>query len=211
MMDNMSDSFEMYSLDEFTEQGVNILTLLSTEKILDKYEIIAIEKFVNDKLYKDFHFNGCIDLFLKNKKTGRYVIIDWKTSGSAWDEEEKKKDKVFLSQMIFYKYFYSKKYKIPIDNIDCKYIVLNRLKDKEDASAGFGSIQTIEIESNLEDIEDALENLGKVIRDIYIRKNFKKAKFENRKSMCFFCPYKDGNKLCNNNSEQYIDLIRENS
>lgn len=210
MMDNMSESYEINLLDEFTAQGINILKELSISSIMKAYEIVGVEKMIDDKLYNNFFFNGFIDIVLRNKKTGKYLIIDWKTSGSPWDEELKKKDKNLISQMILYKYFYSKKYGIKIEDIDCKYVILNRLKDNSDPEKGYGKIQNIEIDSNETEMELTLEEFAKSIRDIYIRKKFDKSKIKDKKSSaCFFCPYKDGHKLCNDNPNQYIDLIEE--
>jgi hypothetical protein len=212
MMDNMADSFEINSLEEFTKQGVHIIKTLSIESIMKKYEIIAVEKFVNDKLYGNFFFNGYIDVILRDKKTGRYVIIDWKTSGAPWDEEVMKQEKSLISQMILYKYFYSKKYGIKIEEIDCKYVILNRLKNKVNPSEGYGEIQSVEIDSNEAEIEEILDEFAKSVRDIYIRKKFEKSKLKKKNSpACFFCPYKDGHKLCNDDPNQYMELLKEYS
>lgn len=210
MMDHMSDSFEFYSLDEFTKQGEHILKFFSTKEILDKYEIIGIEQGLFDKIYKNYNFVGYIDLVVRDKKTGRYVIIDWKTSTAPWNLERKMEDKIFLSQMVFYKYFYARKNNIPIDLIDCRYVVLNRLKDKERPNDGYGELQVVEVQSTLEQIEEMLDELGKVARGIYIRKEFTKAKLENKEGYCYFCPFKDGHKMCNSKPDQYEKILREN-
>ena len=87
-----------------------------------------------ENLYKNFYFVGFIDLILKDKKTGKYIIIDWKTSTLELNVEEKFKDEIFLSQMRFYKYFYSIKFlvknKINISNINKIIMLKKQYNDK---------------------------------------------------------------------------------
>ena len=210
MNDNLKDSQDYTWLEDFLVQGQNILKYVSTEKIIEKYEVVGVEIPVYEPLYKNYYFKGFIDLVLRDRKTGRYIVIDWKTSGEAWKVEKKKEDSIFVSHMRFYKYFYGRKYNIPFDNIDCKYIVLNRLKNKKDTSQGFGKMQPVDMDFDLNDIKISLKGLAKAMRDIHIKNHFSKIKLvKNSKSGCFFCPYKYGHWLCNSNPLQYKDLLRE--
>ena len=202
MMDKMSDTTEIKELDNFITQGENILKQISTEKILEKYDLIGVEMDLYENLYLNFHFKGFIDLILRDKETKRVLIIDYKTSGEIWDVSKKKKDKTFMAQMRLYKYFYARKLDEKIENVDCKYIVLNRLKSKKDPSAGFGSIQPVEIQSTEKDIVDAVTMVAETLRDIHINKNFQKAKLIGNVKNCFFCPYKNNLNLCDSNTEQ---------
>jgi hypothetical protein len=209
VMDNLKDYPEFHEMDTFTEQGVEVLKLIPTESLSKKYIFIGAEYVIAENLYKNYYFKGFIDLVLKNKETGKYVIIDWKTSTSAWDVDKKTSNNIFLAQMRFYKYFYSKQKNIPLDDIECKYVVLNRLKDKNNPDAGYGNIQNVEINTDEKSIEEALNDLANTTRDIFIRKIFNKAKLEKRKKACYFCPFKDNLKLCNNNSNQSIEIMKE--
>jgi len=210
MMDKMMGTKEYNTeLDNFTKQGQNILTLLSTEKILEKYDLIGVEMALYEKLFSNFHFKGFIDLILKDKKTGRILIIDWKTSGELWDVEKKKKDKVFMAQMRLYKYFYARKFNVPINDIDCKYVVLNRLQLKKCPELGYGKIQTVEIFSTDEDILEAVTLVAETLRNIHLNKKFEKAKLIGKKNSCFFCPYKANPTLCNDNPNQYKYMLDE--
>lgn len=209
MMDKMMGTKDYGDVENFTNQGEHILRLLSTEKILEKYDLIGVEMSLYENLFNNFHFKGFIDLVLKNKKTGRILIIDWKTSGEQWDVQKKKKNKIFMAQMRLYKYFYSRKFNVPIDEIDCKYIVLNRLKNKKCPDLGYGDLQPVEIFSTNADIEEAVTLVAETLRDIHIKKDFTKAKLVGSKNDCFFCPYKSNPTLCNNNPNQHKHLLDE--
>ena len=111
--------------------------------------------------------------------------------------------------MRLYKYFYSRKFNVPMDEIDCKYIVLNRLKSKKCPELGFGAIQPVEIFSTNDDINEAVTLVANTLRDIHINKDFQKAKCVDRKKDCFFCQYKSNPTLCNNNENQYKYMLDE--
>ena len=210
MMDKMLGTKDYSDLENFSKQGEHILRILSTEKILQKYDLIGVEMSLYENLFNNFHFKGFIDLILKDKKTGRILIIDWKTSGEQWDVQKKKKNKVFMAQMRLYKYFYARKFNVDINEIDCKYIVLNRLKNKKCPELGFGDLQPVEIFSTNDDIMEAVKLVADTLRDIHLNKEFKKAKFETGKTgNCFFCPYKTNPTFCNNNPNQYKYLLDE--
>ena len=204
VMDNMKDYPDFNKLEEFIIQGIDILKLIPTERLSEKYIFIGSEEMIIEPMYKDYYFVGFIDLVLKHKKTGKYIIIDWKTSTYPWDLESKNKDKTFLSQMIFYKYFYATKKKINLSDIECKYVVLSRRKSK--GIEGNGYIQNVEIDTSEELMEETLDDLAKTTRDIFIKKLFKKAKLDKRKESCKYCPFKDSYQLCNSSVNQKIDL-----
>jgi hypothetical protein len=206
VMDNLQNHSEFAKLKEFTEQGIEILKIVPTERLSEKYIFIGAEELVVESMYKNYSFIGFIDLILKNKLTGKYVIIDWKTSTFPWDVKQKKSDKTFISQMMFYKYFYALKKNIPLQDVDCKYVVLNRLKKSGD-KGGYGAIQNVEIDTDESVMEEALEDLAKITRDIFIKKVFTKAKLEKRKDSCKYCPFNKNYKLCNDEKKQELDLV----
>jgi hypothetical protein len=207
MHNNLRESPEFNELSNYLDQGENIIRSLSTEKILDKYEVMGVELPLYEKLFGIFHFKGFIDLILRDKKTNRYLIIDWKTSGEAWDVSKKKKDLIFMAQMRLYKFFYGRIGNINFDEIDCKYVVLNRLKSKKCPDLGYGEIQSVEIFSDVSDIESSLTEVAETIKKIHIDNYFPKAKFQNKTNNCFFCPYKNNFSLCNSDPEQYKKML----
>lgn len=203
MFNKLKDTPEFKELDNYLLQGENILRNLSTEKILEKYDVVGVEIPLYENIFDIYHFKGFIDLIVKDKKSQRTLIIDWKTSGEQWDVSKKKKDIVFMGQMRLYKFFYARKFDVDIDEIDCKYIVLNRLKSKKCPELGFGDIQPVEIFSEHSDIEHSLTMVAETIRDIHIRNHFPKAKLIGKTGNCFFCPYKNNFALCDSNPEQH--------
>lgn len=207
MHNNLKDSPEFQELNNYLEQGENIIKSLSTEKILEKYEVVGVELPLYENLSGNFHFKGFIDLILKDNKTNRYLIIDWKTSGEPWDVSKKKKDTTFMAQMRLYKYFFGRKINENFDNIDCKYVVLNRLKSKKCPELGFGEVQPVEIFSDSSDIENSILAVVETINNIHIKNYFPKAKFQNKTGNCFFCPYKNNFSLCNSDPEQYKKFL----
>lgn len=211
MMDKMYDTPEYNLINEFLEQGENIVRYLSTEKIMLKYDIIGVEYALYENLFDKYFFKGFIDLIVRDKKTGKYVIIDWKTSGEEWDVSKKKKDMIFMSQMRFYKYFFSKKENISIEDIECKYVVLNRLKNKRYPNEGFGKLQPVLIEADNEDIDFSLKMLLETINSIHIKKIFPKAKLNKRTSECRYCPFKNNTGMCDSQSDQYVQFLTEHN
>lgn len=212
MMDNMKETTDFKnSFYDFLEQGENILRVLDVEIRLKDYEVVAIEEALYEKLFLKYFFKGFIDLVLRHKVTKRYKIVDWKTSGSNWDVNKKKKDETFLAQMRFYKFFWGRKNKIPLDEIDCGYIVLNRLSNKKDPKSYPGKIQEVDVISTSDEIKNSLEKLANTIKLIHVDKNFPKIKHtSNAFTACMFCPLKGGkHPLCDSSANQHKSLLKE--
>ncbi len=213
MSTNMPDTDAFKNdFEDFSEQGANILTILDAKNIFKDYEIVSIEEALYEKLYEKFFFKGFIDLVLRHKITGRILIVDWKTSGEAWEIDKKMKDLIFLCQMRFYKYFWGKKNDVPLENIDCKYIVLNRLKNKKQPKKGFGELQSVFIESTYEEIFESIKLLAESMKKIHIENVFEKIKMKNPAYLaCMFCPFRGGSHpLCDSNPTQYIKILKDN-
>ena len=116
-------------LQEFYEDGVKILEYfrIKLDKLYSKtgFELVAIEQRLNAEVKPGVNFIGFIDVLLKDKTTGDYIIIDLKTSTRGWSKYQKS-DKVKISQMLLYKKFYSDKFDIPLDKIKVEYQILKR-------------------------------------------------------------------------------------
>jgi len=213
MLDNLSDELGFKSkLDEYIRQGEELLSILSIEDILKKYKIISVEEPLFENIYDNFYFKGFIDLVVQDRITGKYLIIDWKTSGQKWNINKKMEDEIFLCQMRFYKYFWARKNNIPLDDVSCEYIVLSRLKNKKKEGSGCGGIQSVEIKSTKEEVFNSLVKLSETIESIHIKKFFPKVKdIGNVFLGCMFCRFK-GNKhpMCNNDKNQYKDFLNKN-
>ena len=215
MLDNMPNHPDFREVENFLDQGENIIRTFDVDGLLSDYEVVSVEEDLYENLHGKYHFKGFIDLVLRNKKTGRYLIIDWKTSGQAWKLEKKKEDSIFMCQMRFYKFFWARKNGISLNDIDCQYIVLNRLVNKKKHNSGFGTPQYVDINSTEEEIKSSLVMLAESVRDIHIRNFFPKVKKTNPELLfknpgCLFCKYKGGkNPMCNSSESQYKTLLLE--
>jgi len=226
MADTMKDTEDYKQVEDFVKQGINILYRIDFGKLLEEYDIVSVEEPLYEVIFDNFHFKGFIDLVLRHKKTGRYLIVDWKTAGEKWNMYWKMKDKIFLMQMRLYKYFWARKNNVPIDDIDTQYIVLERLKNKKDPNSGFGGIEVVPMPSNKQEIMAALKLMSSTIKNIHIDQDFKKAKFVLDRGgnlqldgdgqtiidpkPCRFCKFKDGtHPFCNNNYDQDKALLKE--
>lgn len=211
MLNNMKDTTEFKNeFYNFLDQGENILRILEFERIFKDYEIVTVEEALYEKIYLNYYFKGFIDLVVRHKITKKIKIIDWKTSGSDWDIKKKKKDEIFLAQMRFYKFFWGRKNNVSLDEIECGYVVLNRLTDKKNPKSFSGALQQVDIDSTLEEIKASLEKLAKSIRSIHIEKKFPKIKHTMGYKGCVFCPLKGGrHPLCNSSETQYKTILKE--
>lgn len=128
------------------EYGARILNALNFKNNFpaDEWEVIGAEEEMLAPLVDDIYFKGILDLRLRNKQTGKYLIIDWKSAGKRWDIEKKKKDDSFFAQVFLYQYFISKIFEVDIKNIELAYIVLP--KDEVIVSA----LQKVSVEFDID-------------------------------------------------------------
>ena len=118
-------------LVEFLEDGCLLLEWFQKSKNFNKFfslkhdEMIAIEQPINTKIAENVNFLGFIDLVVRDNFTGRYRIIDFKTSTKGWSKYQKS-DPVKNSQILLYKKFYAELLNISEDKIDVEFIILKR-------------------------------------------------------------------------------------
>jgi predicted RecB family nuclease len=116
---------------EFLEDGNVLLEWFQKSKNFNRFfslkhdELVAIEQPINTKIAENVNFLGFIDLIIRDKFTGRYRIIDFKTSTRGWSKYQKS-DPVKNAQILLYKKFYSELIGISVDMIDVEFIILKR-------------------------------------------------------------------------------------
>lgn len=120
--------------DEYTDfcfDGIDILETFCKSTNRSKYfpqkdyELIGIEIPLEISIKNNIQFVGFIDIVLKEKNKEKYRIIDFKTSTNGWNQYMKtSEDK--LAQLHLYKSVYSKKFNIPLSNIDVEFFILKR-------------------------------------------------------------------------------------
>lgn len=126
-------------------------------------------------------FKGFVDCVLRvpddSPEGFSYLILDWKTSTSGWNDA-KKLDKKKLMQLAFYKEFLSKKFEIPKDKFKTAFIVLNRETANEEEL-----FEVVATEITEEFSKEALSLLRTSISTIN-KKIYKKNRYA-----CRFCPF----------------------
>lgn len=114
---------------EFYHDGVAIIDYLKKHRSdwfsLKGMELVDIEMKLQENIKGDLVFIGFIDILLKDKNTGKYYIIDLKTSTRGWGDYQKK-DKSLTNQNLLYKNYLSEALNIPYEKINVEYVVLKR-------------------------------------------------------------------------------------
>lgn len=167
--------------------------VVNVEYKLDNFHIITLDDI-------EYVFKGYIDLILRHKHTGKYLLLDWKTSKKKWDIKKKMSDQEFFSQLCLYKYFYSKKAEVTLKKIECKYYNLPREEPKEQLS--YTGIL------NEETVESVFIKLQEVCKKIHYHNllEFPKAKFITKNNYCHRCNF-NSEKFCDDENEfQDLDL-----
>ncbi len=191
-------------LEEFYEDGKLILDYLKkkrTEYFSTKNTyLVGVEIPLIQELKPNLFFKGYIDLVFYNSVGDTYSILDIKTSTSGWNAEAKKDEKK-ISQLILYKDYFSKQFKVDVEKISVEYIILKRKVPIEPEFASMGKrIQTFMpssgklkrayVDKKLKEfIEDGFDQEGK-----YQEKEYTK---NASTSNCRFCQFRDNKFLCN--------------
>jgi RecB family exonuclease len=116
---------------EFLEDGILILDYFQKPKNFNNFfslkddELVAIEQPINTKILENVNFLGFIDFIVRNKKSGKYRIIDFKTSTKGWSKYQKS-DPIKNTQILLYKKFYSEMLGVSLDMIEVEFIILKR-------------------------------------------------------------------------------------
>lgn len=173
------------------------------------YEVISIEEEMYELLVDDdvipIYFKGLNDLGLKHKKTGRTLIVDYKSANKPWNIKKKQEDETFFGQLVLYQHFFSQKHGIPRDQIDCAFITLPREKPKE--------IQRFGVDITEEYRNFILNDIRKVAKQIL---NLDPLYREKRKILsspahfaCYFCTHNNNNRkegLCDSTKIQTVSI-----
>lgn len=161
--------------EKYVEQGMTFFDNFSFK--IDDYEVVMNEEPIELTFSNKTMFTGKPDLILKNKKTGRYHLYDYKTStpfktnksGSEW--ADRKKLDGYYKQMYIYTYALLKQKDIPIYDINLWFIRINRL---------------LTVQKDEREEKQAVKWLHSIVRKI---KNDEIFRYDNSNS--FFC-----NQLC---------------
>ncbi len=187
--------------ESFIEDGKGIITSFSnvSNRIKhfpsNKYEFIGIEDEIIMPIKNNVEFICYIDVVLKEKSTGKYRIIDIKTSTYEWNSY-RKEDPSKYSQVLLYKAFFSRKYNVPMNMIDVEFFILKR-KLYEGVSYPQSRIQTFSPKQDEKTIKNMLSIFSQFIGECFKtdgtfnedRQTYPKIPGKNKKH-CKYCPHK---------------------
>lgn len=159
-----SKKIKEFKEDEFTDfvfDGYDIIDtfIKSSNRIKHfptHYELIGIELPLEISIKNNVEFVGFIDVVLKEKHREKYRIIDIKTSSSGWNQYMKE-DESKYSQLHLYKSVYSKKFNVPLENIDVEFFIVKR-KLYENVSFPQSRIQIFKPASGPNVIKESITN-----------------------------------------------------
>ena len=184
----------------FTKQAKALIIELNIRNRFKDYEVVDVEIKMDGMpiIERDdviITYKGFIDMVLRHKTTGRYLIIDWKTSRKPWKIQDKELNEGFYTQLKLYKHFYSLKKEIPIDMIDLAFYNLPR--DDAKFQKQYDKVITTE------EIAEFMVSFQKNCLKVYDFNHFhlSKARFTTKKNFCFRCPY--NNLAMCNDVDQY--------
>lgn len=175
------------------------------------WELVGIEEKVEQKLRDGIHWIGYLDVVLRNKESGKYKIIDLKSSTDGWDKW-KKREKKRTDQLVAYKIFYADQLGIDPDMVEIEYLILKR-KLNSDApykpsrfqrySPSDGTTSRKRVKNKINEFLDDCFKEGGAYKD----KDFEK---QPDKYTCAFCPYsehfgEEGFKECDQGGTLFLD------
>ena len=147
-------------IKDMNVQAENLVTYIIPElkNEFGDYEVIAAEEDLHETIDdQNTKYKGFIDLVLKTKD-GKYHIIDWKTCSWGWDSR-RKTDRMTTYQLVYYKYFFSKKHNIDVKNIETYFALLKR-------TAKSNKAEIFRVPSGNKKIQNSLKLLNKAIYNI---------------------------------------------
>jgi hypothetical protein len=191
-------------LREFYDDGLEIIKFFKKKKggYFDKkgWHLIGCEipiQLPPHPDYKNIIYKGYLDLVLYNEDSDKHKIIDFKTSTRGWNADTKK-DEGKQFQLIFYKNYYSKQYKVPEDNIDVEFVILKR-KIWEESEFKQSRIQEFAPPSGKIKMNKAMNSMASFIEQCFnYDGSFKDTKhpiIPNKN--CQYCPFNNNKELCN--------------
>jgi CRISPR/Cas system-associated exonuclease Cas4 (RecB family) len=190
-------------MDEFYNDGIEILKFIKHKKgvYFNKkgWYLVGCEVPVllppNEKY--NVIFKGYLDVVLYHEPTNTFEIIDIKTSSRGWNDKAKK-DQIKQAQLILYKYFFSKQFGIPIENIDIKFFILKR-KIWEKSDYAPKRIQEFIPTNGKLKVKQAVDMVDNFLDNTFnIDGTYKDMKHEPNPSKwnCTYCNFKDDKELC---------------
>ena len=193
---------EQSDMEEFYKHGLLILDWFKKRRgnYFNKkgWELVGIEVPINYDLPNGVKFIGYMDVVLYNKVSGRYKIIDIKTSTMGWNKWMKA-DKNKTDQLLLYKQFYGAENDIPLDKIDVEYFIVKR-KLYEGLDFPQRRVQTFSPASGKPSINKVVNNLNHFLKESFLDGEY------NMKHTYIQRPSKKNCKYCEFNQTEHCDV-----
>lgn len=196
-------------LTEYYNDGVEILRWFKANRneffMKKDWELVGIELPIEVfpvESRPSVRLVGYLDLVMRNTKTNKIIIYDFKTSTKGWSKWAKA-DKIKTAQLVLYKTFYAKQFNIDPDNIEVQYLILKRKIDYDAEYSAMrkriqrfipshGKISQGFISREIEDfITMNFDEDGNYRMDVHRPAT---AGIDSRN--CKFCEYKDRDDIC---------------
>ena len=175
------------------------------------WELVGIEEKVEQKLRDGIHWIGYLDVVLRNKESGKYKIIDLKSSTDGWDKW-KKREKKRTDQLVAYKIFYADQLGIDPDMVEIEYLILKR-KLNSDAPYKPSRFQRYSPSDGTTSRKRVKDKIDEFLDDCFTAEGeYRDKDFEKQpeKYTCAFCPYsehfgEEGFKECDQGGTVFLD------
>jgi hypothetical protein len=192
---------DLTEIAEFEEDARVMLGHVTGPAIRNKhfpsrvYEVVGVELPLEIPIRGGkITYKGYLDIVLRDKKTKKILILDFKTSTYGWNKYQKM-DRTKLDQLLLYKRFYNQVYGTPMSDINIEFFIMKR-KLYEDVAFPQQRIQRItppngkicmcEVEKTfLEFINECFTPVGEFNREHQFLKNPGKGK-----KYCKWCLFK---------------------
>ena len=191
--------------EEFYQDGLEIIESFKAERqnhfFKDNIFLVGCEVPITitpDEDVPNVFYIGYLDVVLYNATSGRFKIIDLKTSTKGWFKWAKE-DENKQFQLLLYKRFFSRQYGVREDDIEIEFFILKR-KLWENSKYPQNHIQLFGPPSGLMKTNAAHAAMNKFIQECFevdgtYRDGRDYEKNPSKKS-CMFCPYKQDDDLC---------------
>lgn len=133
-------------------------------------------------------YQGYLDIVMYHEPTNTIQIIDLKTSTSGWNAKTKK-DENKQYQLLLYKYYFSKLYDFPIENIEVEFFIVKRkLYESEDFV--IKRIQKFKPPSGKIKLKRATDSIVKFTEEVFDENGFKQVELQPKlNDNCKWCVF----------------------
>lgn len=198
----IDDADKLTFIDQGTEILNSIKSYTNRKNIFPsgKYECVGIEVPVNMDVMNNLAFIGYLDIVLRDKISGKYKIIDLKTSTRMWNKYQQN-DVLKAYQLLLYKAFYSKQFGVPLTKIDVEFLILKRTL-LENATFPEKRTQKVVPPSSKNFVNESVSKLVEFIENCFTEdgEHNKNGKFpktphkgKTKYSNCKYCDFSDKN------------------